>query len=382
MQEIGSGVYGIVYRRGETVVKVVKRDYMIKDIVYQATFIHPNIVPLLAIEFDKQDNANAVYPYYAPYNFDGLTHDQVYLFADDLLNAVSFLHGHGIVHGDIRQDNILVDVSGNRPRPLLTDFGFASSGNRDAVVGGPREMISLEEFINYELPQIQDTSDPRLGDVWALGTQILLWLRLPSTPNTVIYRRSNPLPKFSSKTTAKEYKTVKLNLVRDYQSYLSNALTALQVPERFRFLMRMLEVDSARRSPASEVYRDVFGTTAVGQALRPVAGPRGTQKIPEIYLRLPLDLVPEGIKEAAQRCTELVISWNSDPPLPEQLRISYVASYFIQLILFERGNLLGDDDLSDDADLAEQCKVDPATLRRYIGLALISLGGRALIRET
>lgn len=44
--------------------------------------------------------------------------------ARQLLDVLDFLHGHGIVHGDLKPRNILVDADG---RPTLCDFGVADT---------------------------------------------------------------------------------------------------------------------------------------------------------------------------------------------------------------------------------------------------------------
>jgi len=57
---------------------------------------------------------------------EGLELDELLSITDQVLAALAFAHARGVVHRDVKPENILVErVSGQRPQVKLLDFGFA-----------------------------------------------------------------------------------------------------------------------------------------------------------------------------------------------------------------------------------------------------------------
>lgn len=77
-----------------------------------------------------------------------------------LAEAVSFLHGSGLAHRDLKMSNIMLDFRGD---VKLIDFGFSTAVDTpsDLYCGTP----------SYMAPEIlgDDSYSPRRIDVWALG---------------------------------------------------------------------------------------------------------------------------------------------------------------------------------------------------------------------
>jgi tetratricopeptide (TPR) repeat protein len=100
-------------------------------------------------------------------------------FAEQMLEALAFLHGHGILHGDVKTENILV-ASDAPPHFKLADFGLAqrSAQALAGVRGSPAFMAP--EVIRGE------PADAR-SDLYALGVTLYecVFGELPFSSNAV-----------------------------------------------------------------------------------------------------------------------------------------------------------------------------------------------------
>jgi hypothetical protein len=106
----------------------------------------------------------------------------------DVARALGYAHGMGIVHGDIKPSNLIVDRHG---RILVLDFGLAKLRGRDA--GERRVLEGTPQYMSPE--QIAGTTNafsPSI-DVYALGACIyeLLTLRpmYAPGPSMVVFQR-------------------------------------------------------------------------------------------------------------------------------------------------------------------------------------------------
>ncbi|MCB1560835.1 MAG: protein kinase [Xanthomonadales bacterium] len=81
-----------------------------------------------------------------------------------LLSALDYAHGHGVVHRDVKAENVLFD---HTDRPLLTDFGIAiSKRDRSRMTGGGKAMGSW----GYMAPEQARGEDvDGRADLYALG---------------------------------------------------------------------------------------------------------------------------------------------------------------------------------------------------------------------
>ena len=182
-RELGRGGMGIVYLAREVhldrliAIKLLPpdraadptlRERFLREARLAAKLSHPNIIPIHAVE-ERDD-----FVYYVMAFVDGQTlTDRVRtrgpLNASDgarLLRevawALAYAHGQGLVHRDVKPDNILLESSSGRV--LVADFGIAGAAGEtvaNSIVAGTPEFMSPEQVLGKSI-------DAR-SDLYALG---------------------------------------------------------------------------------------------------------------------------------------------------------------------------------------------------------------------
>ena len=187
--EIGRGGMGVVYRakdRGLKRLVAIKllppelafrsdiKSRFLREAETAAQLSHPNIVPIYTVH-EQNGLVFFVMAYISGDNLAKRLHERGVLTIDEtrkilreVADALAYAHERGVVHRDIKPDNILLDaVTG---RPMVTDFGIAramdSSGDSRLTATGMA--IGTPAYMSPEQAAGDREIDGR-SDLYSLG---------------------------------------------------------------------------------------------------------------------------------------------------------------------------------------------------------------------
>ena len=188
-REIGRGGMGIVYQARDRRLKrlvAVKllppelafrpeiRSRFLREAETAAGLSHPNIVPIYSV--DERDGL----VYFVMAYIEGetlgermkargpLPADEVRRILCDVSDALAYAHTRGVVHRDIKPDNILLDRESGRP--MVTDFGIARavSDSADSRLTATGMAIGTPAYMSPEQSAGERDVDGR-SDLYSLG---------------------------------------------------------------------------------------------------------------------------------------------------------------------------------------------------------------------
>lgn len=167
LQEIGEGAWGKVRkcRLGDNVyaVKIDKQSFNVfrsftnpellidydnisqRDVYIPLLLSHPNIIKLYGTHFDRpilEFIPSGTLSSYFDKN-EILSDKSILQILIQIASAIEYMHERGIIHRDIKPDNIMIDTTQKEPRAVLIDFGTASiygDKSRATLAGTPLYM--------------------------------------------------------------------------------------------------------------------------------------------------------------------------------------------------------------------------------------------------
>jgi len=186
--EIGRGGMGVVYRaRDRRLKRMVAIKVLPPELAYRseiktrflreaetaAQLNHPNIVPIYTVD-EAQGLVFFEMAYVSGDNLAKRLHDRGVLPVEevrrilrDVADALAYAHERGVVHRDIKPDNILLDAETGRP--MVTDFGIARAmSDGDSRLTATGMAIGTPAYMSPEQAAGERVIDGR-SDIYALG---------------------------------------------------------------------------------------------------------------------------------------------------------------------------------------------------------------------
>lgn len=297
-RELGRGGMGVVYLAREVdldrfvALKVLPpalasrtdiRERFVREARASAGLSHPNIVPIYRV-----GELNGV-AFFAMAYIDGetlgdhlRTHGPmrpaaVAKLLRDVSWALAYAHAQGIVHRDVKPDNIMIERETGRV--LVTDFGIAQTSANDAALTAQHEVLGTAHFMSPE----QASCEPLDGraDLYSLGVVGFLALtgRLPFDANSAAailakqITQPAPLlmaePGVPSRLAAVIDTVLKKNPQERYATGEAMAEALNEAQPAPATLPTLLRVWVEKRNPARIAYgvwSAFFGYVAIGQA--------------------------------------------------------------------------------------------------------------------
>lgn len=250
IEQIGRGGMGVVYKaRQKSLNRLVALKLISAGELASPDFIerfkmeaeaaasldHPHIVPIYEVGEVKSQH------YLAMKLIEGVPLDRKLAsgplpcriaaeMAGKLARAVHFAHQRGILHRDLKPNNILVDAQGS---PFLTDFGLAKLIEKESTITRTLAVLGTPSYISPEQAAGNSKSITTAADVYGLGA--------------VLYETLTGQPPFAGGTTVQTIRQV-LEKEPRRPSLLNRAVDR----DLETVCLKCLEKDPARRYASAD----------------------------------------------------------------------------------------------------------------------------------
>jgi serine/threonine-protein kinase len=302
--EIGRGGMGIVYRakdrrlKRQVAIKLLPpelafrseiKSRFLREAETAAQLSHPNIVPIYTVDEQEQ----LVFFVMAYINGDNLAkrlHERGVLTIDEtrkilreVADALAYAHERGVVHRDIKPDNILLDVQSGRP--MVTDFGIARAmdSEGDSRLTATGMAIGTPAYMSPEQAAGEREIDGR-SDLYSLG--ILGYQMLTGEP-----------PFTASSTPAMLVKHISERPIPVDQRRSDVP------PDLARSVMMLLEKEPANRFPTASALVAALDTREAPPPRASAPRPRTSEQQPGASERAPADAASDWARRLERDIT-------------------------------------------------------------------------------
>ncbi|XP_041467708.1 dual specificity testis-specific protein kinase 2-like [Lytechinus variegatus] len=125
-----------------------------------------------AVEFIGCKKTGTGYPLHAP---PRLSVSNVVKIAEDIVKGMKEFHDHGLLHNDLKNDNVLLEKRGKRYNAVVIDFGMASTMTAPAKMVGVTKELKMAYVhggeADYIAPEVVLDEQPTsvASDVFSIG---------------------------------------------------------------------------------------------------------------------------------------------------------------------------------------------------------------------
>ena len=346
--EIGRGGMGIVYRakdrrlKRQVAIKLLPpelafrseiKSRFLREAETAAQLSHPNIVPIYTVD-EVEQLVFFVMAYVSGDNLAKRLHERGVLTVDEtrkilreVADALAYAHDRGVVHRDIKPDNILLDaVTG---RPMVTDFGIARAmdSTGDSRLTATGMAIGTPAYMSPEQAAGEREIDGRsdLYSLGILGYQMLTGeppFAAGSTPAMLVKHISErPIP------VEQRRADVPTDLARSVMMLLEK-----EPANRFPSAAALVAALDTREAPPSRVPALV--------AAAPAAPMRQTYAPPAEGPYAPMPAM-SGARPLAGTVSDEMRRWEAPPVIHFRRKIApylFVNSVIVLFTLFGRGD--------------------------------------------